>query len=283
MKSTLGEVRRLYEGNFDEDYPLHVAVDNDDIERVKFLVLAKVDSSIKIAGCIEKLTPLMIAVKKNSTSMVQLLLELGLDVNKKNEHAFFKTPLYAAVQQENVEIANMLLVAKADPNQGCWHEAPLHAAVHQHIRGVRLCLADKQNISKNSSLGKKSLNGTNVDNYEKSGLSAMIQLLLAYGADVTLQDTFGKTPLQVALGLYFADFAELLKKGPDFIKGVRASLNAFAMVLHVRCGNGSIAHLVCQPHIVAHILSCLKPGLHNTYDPNEVGFYANVYSRQMSK
>jgi len=88
-------------------YPLLYAVSENRMGGVKALVAAKASLSQYYAST----TPLLVAVKREFTDMVQLLLALGANVN---EHAEGEFPLGDA--GGNSKIVQILVTAKADIN-----------------------------------------------------------------------------------------------------------------------------------------------------------------------
>ncbi len=57
--------------------------------------------------------PLHVAIDKENTECVKLLLEAGADPNATDNDAY--TPLYLAAREGNVECTKLLLEAGADP------------------------------------------------------------------------------------------------------------------------------------------------------------------------
>jgi ankyrin repeat protein len=125
-------------------------------------------------------------VKEDSVEIVKLLAAAGADVNirpelpisdeKSKKGAY---PLQIAVMKDWVEMARVLLSAGAQPiineKDDIWHYTPLHHAVEQ-------------------------------------GNKALVALLLAHGADVTIKNDPGKTPLAIAVEKGYMDIAVLLQR-----------------------------------------------------------------------
>ncbi|KAL7388113.1 hypothetical protein ABVT39_007366 [Epinephelus coioides] len=131
--------------------PLHVAVQNDHTRIVSLLIPVTSRVRIRTSG----ISPLHIAAENNSDDIMELLIESGFDVNTKLSEDRSKmyedrrsTALYFCVYNGNLEAAEMLLEAGADPNLDVFN--PLFIA-------VRLCRMD------------------------------MAMLLLSYGANVNAQ------------------------------------------------------------------------------------------------
>ena len=92
------------------------AVLASDLDRVRKLVadgadVHALDTRPGVAGANGR-RPLNFAALKNDTKMIELLLELGADINRQNLSGF--TPLHHAVEAEAVEAIKLLLSRGAD-------------------------------------------------------------------------------------------------------------------------------------------------------------------------
>ena len=117
-------------------------------------------------------TPLIYAVGQQNKDIVQALLDAGADPNAKTSSG--QTPVQQAL--DNKEIFGMLLNAKADPNSSTSY-------------GTTVLIEAVQN----------------------SNLDAINSLLEA-GANPSLTDTRGSTPISVAENNFKSDIVELLNK-----------------------------------------------------------------------
>lgn len=105
---------------------LHIAVRNDNIEMVSFLL--EKGTFINAITADEDDTPLHIAVNDNSKDMVKFLLENKADPNIEN--GVGETPLYIASGAiNNIEIVKMLLLKGAKVNNTKNENSPLYAAI----------------------------------------------------------------------------------------------------------------------------------------------------------
>jgi len=97
---------------------LHKAVNNNDIEQVRFLLNKGLN--INLTDIWSGETPLHVAVKKNNSAMVKFLFEVGANPNVKNKKMtplvlfnnpkeITETPLHYAARNNNLEIAKILL------------------------------------------------------------------------------------------------------------------------------------------------------------------------------
>ncbi|XP_054871849.1 ankyrin repeat and SOCS box protein 2-like [Amphiprion ocellaris] len=99
--------------------PLHVAVQNNHIRIVSMLIPVTSRRAIKCSG----ISPLHIAAEKNRDEIMELLIENGFDVNTELSEECSRmyedrrtTALYFSVYNGNLEAAEMLLEAGANPN-----------------------------------------------------------------------------------------------------------------------------------------------------------------------
>ena len=90
----------------DVDELLFNAVESNDIESAKYALghFADADRNLNYLG---KATLLLQAVRYGYYGIAKLLVEHGVDINKADEYGI--TPLFAAVENRNVEFANYLL------------------------------------------------------------------------------------------------------------------------------------------------------------------------------
>jgi ankyrin repeat protein len=136
-------------------------------------------------------TPLHYAIKKQSEYLLGLLITRGADVNLKVPGG--NSPLHEAASSENLVIAHML------PQNG----ANVDALNSQHATAMHITLAkcidllDKlrnphRDIRPAQRLNLTSLVSGVTQNISKAG--DMINLLLSFGIDISIQDSNGNTP-----------------------------------------------------------------------------------------
>ena len=153
-------------------------------------------------------TPLHTAARNNTHEVAEVLLKHGTEVNVKNKYS--NTPLHYAVREYGRETVELLLKYGADVNaRGNLDETPLHRALGTHFSAV----IQSRNYSKRK----------NEEFRSKAEIAfRILELLLKYGADVSMKNNLGRTPLHSSI-LYdtsyetkIVEMAEvLLKRGAD--------------------------------------------------------------------
>ena len=157
------------------DISIHEAVRNGNIEAVKQHIAAGTDVNAKSRF---GETPLLYAASKDSEEFVELLIANGADVNPNISGGW--NPLYSAALAGRKEIVELLIAKGADVNvKNKRDKIPLYAAARN----------DRKEIA---------------------------ELLLAKGADVNAEindsNSFGKTPLDVAIQFRQTATADILRK-----------------------------------------------------------------------
>jgi ankyrin repeat protein len=176
------------------------------------------------------------ARNENQDELLELLAS-GIDINSIEEG--WGTALYQAVFGDDVNAVGLLLKCGADANRGNEHgHTPLHAATESEsedaIKLVRLLISYGANVNAkiksdivpdgwiDISEGRTPLHNAAMvssinEDLEIVSNKAVVELLLAHGANVNAQDAFGSTALSDALFSQSLDVIELLiKHGADF-------------------------------------------------------------------
>jgi len=151
-------------------------------------------------------TPLQFAALLGHKDVAELLLAGGADVNARNKYG--GTPLHRAAREGHRDVVELLLAQGADANAK--HKTgltPLHwAVVRGHEDVVELLIANGADANANGPVGP-SLHIAVLCSYKN-----VVKFLLAHGADVNARDSFGMTPLCVALENSREDVVDLLEK-----------------------------------------------------------------------
>jgi len=150
------------------------AVENGDVKALNLMI--EFGDSIKNY---DEYLLLNEAINKGYSYMVGRLIELGVDVNKKNGYGF--THLVSAIEKNNRLMFSLLLASGADVNLCREKDSPLMIAV---LRG---------------------------DEY-------MIKKLIARGANLNSKDKIGRTPLMIGVQRNRVNIVKILLESGDNIK-----------------------------------------------------------------
>ena len=197
--------------------PLHQALDDGDLERVKVLIAqgADINAQNNKGG-----TPLHTAAYQGYKDVVEILLEQGADVSLLNNKGW--NALHFAADEGNWEIAVMLMAKGLKPETGVAQVNPpiakgttaLHlAAMNGNLGVVKVLLTTGMDVNiRHDNGGTPLLNAVVF-----RGGRRVIDYLLAVGGDVNIKGNKGKTTLHAAAyGTRKSEIVELLlKHGAD--------------------------------------------------------------------
>lgn len=155
-----------------------VAIEDDDLERVRGYLDAGVPADSRIDYGENFETPLMKAARSGTDAIARLLLERGANVNTKDNEG--STALNFAVDRGHASMVALLLAAKADPNTvNRYMQCPLaNAAAAENLEIAEMLLEAK---------AKTELPGLSLTPMmfaAFAGNGEMIRLLVRHGADV---------------------------------------------------------------------------------------------------
>ncbi len=212
------------------------------------------DTEIVVAGLVGSggggLTPLTFATREGDLESVQTLLDAGADVNQVTEYGW--SPLLVAVNNRNYRVANLLVERGADvnlANKGGWTplylatdnrnieggDYPVPKADLDHLEIIDLLLqkgADPNTRVKDNTLTRTIFTmqwfleggATPFVRASQSSDTALMKLLLKYGADPRIPTTFGDTALTAAGGIGWVE-------GVTYERSAEENLEAMRMLL----------------------------------------------------
>lgn len=156
---------------------------------------------------------LIVAAKANDAPRVAELISRGGDVNAKDaiEDSAF---LYAGAEGFN-EVLQLTLPAGADvaSTNRYGGTALIPASEHGHVETVKILIAAGVPVNHVNNLGWTAMQEAILLNNGGRRQQEVVRLLLDAGADAGIRDPQGRTALQNAERLGFADIAALIRSG----------------------------------------------------------------------
>jgi len=220
--SLLTRILRLYHGVIMLDdfgrSPLIIAIDNKDLETVKFLVDHGFEPNEIVSG---KPTPLYEASSIGESKIVQFLLEKKANPNIPDANG--NTPLINAVDKSNIDVIKVLLATK----------------------GVNI---EHKNFDKENAL----LTAVKFRLYEQTYPSdKIVELLLNAGADLNVHSAAGNTPiLECVSWNHFESFRIIFDRK---LKNKDSSDINLSLIKAVEQGNELVVKYLLNNHISPNI------------------------------
>ena len=204
--------------------PLHLAVENGDIEDVRALAVSCPEDLNAISDhYIYEQTPLSLAIANEDADITRILVDAGADPNKRVNPAFrVGTHLTYAVGLGYADIVQILLDADADPNvidtEQYYDQTPLSLTIgadnEDMVRRLIAAGADP-----NKKVNPAFRVGTHLTYAVGLGYADIVQILLDADADPNVIDTeqyYDQTPLSLTIGADNEDMVRrLIAAGAD--------------------------------------------------------------------
>ena len=147
------------------------------------------------------------AVAKGNIEVVKQHLEVGADINAKDEDSY--SPLHLAALEGHKEIAKLLVDKGTEVNaKGFFGKTPLHYAANQGFKEITELLIDN-GVNVNAEDGEER---TSLHYAAWEGHKEIVELLIAAGADVNAKYEYSGTPLDLAIKFNNSETADLLRK-----------------------------------------------------------------------
>jgi cytohesin len=214
------------------------AINSNDINKVKELIQ---DDGVDLNAKNELgQTPLIAASQIGNTEIAILLIEEGADVNAKGTNK--NTPLIAASNKGNIKLVTLLIEKEADVNAKNYfeHTPLILASQNGHKEIAVLLIENDAEINAKDSFGN-----TPLILASKNGHKDVAILLIENGANINAKSNWDYTPLILALQNGHKEIATLLiEKGAD-VNAKNNNKNTPLMVaLHI--GSTDIATLLLE-------------------------------------
>ncbi len=179
------------------------AIINEKSEIAEFLLESGADPNVL---AIDGVFPLAEAGYRGMYSTVRKLIDYGATIDKRN--AIGLSALFATVNQDKVQVAELLLDNGADPDIHLTNGSAmlLETAIENRIEMARVLLDNGANVNIRNNVGTTALM------YASSkGHIEMVKLLLEHGADPSIAENGGGTALLFANQNGFVTIAEYIK------------------------------------------------------------------------
>lgn len=211
---------RIHAQDNENKGPLLRAIDEHDLNAVKILVSEGADVNAEVTSY-QEMTPLGYAASSGETKIAEFLIHMHADVNKPYGTRDDQLPLFEAIRHDdktiegdNIGMIAMLLKRGATPGLASNGENALHHAVryNNNPEVMKLLLKYGVDINQRSTNGYTALMiPTFLRNGQTEYKIPFAKLLIALGAKVNIQDTFGKTALDHAEDDDFNEMSKLLR------------------------------------------------------------------------
>ena len=194
----------------DTGMELHEAAAANNANRLSGLIASGHDIGARDK---QERTPLLIATRANAIDAARVLIAAGADVNAKDRIA--DTPFLYAGAEGRLEILKLILAtgkANLKDTNRYGGNALIPACHHGHPETVRELLKTEIDVDHVNRLGWTALLETIILSDGGPTHQDILAQLIAAGADVSLADLDGVTPLAHARQRNYAEMVEMLEK-----------------------------------------------------------------------
>ena len=190
----------------DGNTPLHFAARKGNHKRVEVLLKNGADVNAENK---KGTRPLHLAAERNADTVMEVLLKNGADVNAKNKHS--DTPLHSAAYYNADKAIGVLLKNGADINANDYiASTPLHDTAHQDaVKAAEVLLKNGADVE-----GRRDADRWHTPLHKAALYNAhkTAEVLLRNGADVNAKNSWGETPLRVAVDNSANEVVEVLRR-----------------------------------------------------------------------
>lgn len=177
-------------------------------------------------------TLLMCAIRNEATKNAKLILEYKPDVNLSETHGLKQTALHIASTKGLADIVEMLISLGADVNKkdSCNYTALHYAAKQKETKTLETLIKFNSNIHEKNCKGQTAL-------HLAIGNDACVKALIKNGADVNATDDAGKDPMVYAVMQQEPSSVSLLHKAGANLNKRYKSLGHNRTILHYIAAN----------------------------------------------
>jgi ankyrin repeat protein len=173
-------------------------------------VKKSIESGANINNCRDYNTPLTKAIYNSRLDIVKILVEAGVNINKKNTDG--NTALMCATRINNLEIVKYLVEAGAEINIVSKYNNAINVAINNnYLEIVKYLVEHGADINlKNENDGRDA-----ILNASSNGNLKMVKYLVEQGANVNVRDKYNYTPLIAAASTNLNLVRYLIEQGAD--------------------------------------------------------------------